>query len=487
MELRSLLMALARSWPLVIVCTLLGGEAGWIVTNMSKPVYKAHAQLFVSTQARGDTADLQQGSTFSLARVQSYASIVTSRAVTQHVVSALHLHTSPDKLAKQITAEAPMGTVLVNISVADTDRRRAADVANAVAQRFSDVVEHLEGHDVPASAGTDEDGESRPPMASSPQTLRSPVKLGVTQAASVPTSPVSPQPVLNLAAGLLVGFLLGATVAVLRNTLDTSFKDVEALAAQTKLPVLSTIPLDKESRGQSLVNGNSHSARAEAYRHLRSSLQFAQIGNRARVLVVTSSLPNEGKTSTAANLALALAESGTSTCLIDADLRRPRVASMFGLVRDAGLTNVLIGQASVREVLQSAGSLSVLTSGPLPPNPAELLSCDRMARVLQELSTQYEAVVLDTAPLIPVADTVALAALAQGTILVVRASKTSCRDVKDACQLLEMVGARSLGTVFNMSSRSKQASYKYQYTPAPQPKTSSRRRAKVPATEAGRR
>ncbi|GAA1358175.1 polysaccharide biosynthesis tyrosine autokinase [Streptomyces beijiangensis] len=450
MELRSILRALARSWPAVVACVLLGAAAGWAATAMTTPVFQAQVQLFVSARSTGggesgnDTAQLQQGSSFSLARVQSYAAIVTSRQVTAPVVNTLHLDATPEELAGRITAEAPLGTVLIDITVSDTDARRAAETADAVAVRFGDVVERLETPD-----GSD----------------KSAVKLGVTQTAAVPTAPVSPRPGLNLAAGLLVGLLLGTGLALLREILDTTFKSANALAEFTGLPLLGSIPYEKPDDGRPLTSGTvGHSARAEAFRHLRTNLQFAQIDDRPRVVVVTSSLPGEGKTSTAAGLALSLAETGTSVCLVDADLRRPCVARSFGLVQDAGLTSVLIGQARTDEVMQqAAGRLAVLTSGPMPPNPTELLASERMGEILRELADRYELVIVDSAPLLPVADTVGLAPLAQGTILVVRAGKTPRDRVVAAAEALRTVGGRTLGTVYSMAPLTKRAGYGYGY------------------------
>ncbi|NBM17518.1 polysaccharide biosynthesis tyrosine autokinase [Streptomyces sp. GC420] len=449
MELRTILRALARSWPVVAVCALLGVGAGWAATALTTPVYEARTQLFVSAPWSGDITQLAQGNVFSLARVQSYASIVTSPQVTAPVVKELGLDTTPEELAGRITAEAPLETVLVNITVSDTDPRRAARTANAVATRFSLVIERLE-----TPRGSDSDRAPRPP-----------VKLGITQSASVPPQPVSPRPALNLSLGLLAGLLLGGGVTVARERLDTTLKTADALAEHTGLPVLGAIPLDKPSADESpVVAALGHSARAEAFRHLRTNLQFARIGERPRVIVVTSSLPGEGKTSTATALALSLADSGTSTCLVDADLRRPCVARSFGLIRDAGLTNVLIGQASIEDVMQqAAGRLAVLASGPMPPNPTELLASVRMGEVLQELAERYEAVIVDSAPLLPVADTVGLASLAQGAVLVVQAGRTPRERVGAAADSLQTVGVRTLGTVLSMAPSSRRAGYGYGY------------------------
>ncbi|MFF4039575.1 polysaccharide biosynthesis tyrosine autokinase [Streptomyces sp. NPDC001816] len=437
MDLHGFLKAIARRWPTVVVCLVLGTGAAFAVTGLSTPVYEARTQLFVATPTSEDTAQLNQGQNFSQARVQSYASIVATRQVTAPVVKKLGLRTTPEKLASRITAVAPLNTVLIDITVQDTAPKRAARIANAVAERFSAVVERLE---TPKRTRAD----AVPPT--------SPVSLGVTQEAVAPTGPVSPRPLLNLAAGVLSGLLLGAGLVALRETLDTTFKTSEALGEFTALPGLGTIPYDRSAPKQPLVSADGRSNRTEAFRKLRTNLQFSQVDNPPRIIVVTSSLPGEGKTNTAANLALSLAEAGVSTCLVDADLRRPCVARTFGLILDAGLTTVLIGQARFEDVMQQVGGrLSVLASGAVPPNPTELLASARMKEVLRELADTYEAVIVDTAPLLPVADTVGLASLADGALLVVRAAKTSREQVRSAGESLDRLGVHVLGTVFNMA------------------------------------
>lgn len=296
----------------------------------------------------------------------------------------------------------------------------------------------------------------------------------------MPSVPVSPRPLLNLAVGLLGGLLLGVALAALRETLDTTFKTAEALSELTALAPLATIPFDNDAPLHPITVGEAaHSPRAEAFRRLRTNLQFAQVGERPRIISVTSSLPGEGKTNTAANLAVSLARAGIATCLVDADLRRPCLARTFGLVQDAGLTSVLIGQASAADVMQQANAgLAVLTSGPMPPNPTELLSSAQMGEVLQELAAAYEVVIVDTAPLLPVADTVGLAPLTQGTLLVVRASKTSREQVRTAVDSLRNVGARPLGVVFNMADVAKGGYGSYgTYGELPAPRPAVRRRA----------
>jgi non-specific protein-tyrosine kinase len=443
LDLHGFLKVLARRWLTVVVCLVTAIGTAVVTTKLSAPLYEARTQLFVATRASDDTTQLNQGQNFSQARVQSYAAIVATRQVTEPVAKELRLDTTPEELASHIRAVAPLNTVLINITVQDSEPGRAALIANAVAKRFSAVVEQLE---------TPKRTASPRKQGKAPSTVStSPVSLGITQEAVPPTRPVSPRPLMNLALGTLSGLVLGAGLVVLRETLDTTFKVSESLNEFTALPGLGAIPYDRNAPKWPLASADGHSARAEAFRKLRTNLQFSQVDDRPRTIVVTSSVPGEGKTNTAVNLALALAEAGVSTCLVDADLRHPCVAGVFGLIRDAGLTTVLIGQASFKEVVQPVGPLDVLTSGTVPPNPTELLSSTRMEEVLREMADTYEVVIVDTAPLLPVADTLGLASLTQGALLVVRAAGTRRDQVRTATESLERVGVRVLGTVFNMA------------------------------------
>ncbi|WP_052425301.1 polysaccharide biosynthesis tyrosine autokinase [Streptomyces fulvoviolaceus] len=462
MDLRGYLKVLARRWPTVLICLVLGIGAGEAATAVTTPVYEAHTQLFVATRTGADTADLNNGQSFSQARVQSYAAIVATRQVTQPVAHELGLEYTPEQLASRITAEAPLNTVLINITVRDTVPARAARIADAVAERFITVVEKLE---TPKQVAAYPDGLD--PSTS----LVSPVSLGVTQQASVPRNPVSPKRLLDLVAGVFGGLLLGAGLVALREALDTTVKTSDALGELTSLPVLGSIPYDRSSARQRIaMDAASTSARAEAFRRLRVNLQFAQVDDRPRVIVVTSSVPGEGKTTTAVNMALSLADAGMRICLVDADLRRPSVAGTFGLVQDAGLTTVLIGQACIEDVVQQAGGrLTVLTSGAVPPNPTELLASERMEAVLRELAATYDVVVVDSAPLLPVADTIGLAPLADGVLFVVRASKTGRDQIRSAAESLSRTGVRVLGTVFSMAAGFKGKGYGYGYAPADVP------------------
>lgn len=445
MDLRGFLRALTRRWPSIALLAALGLGAGIAVTEISTPQYTAVSQIFVATRATTDVAEMNQGSAFSQARVQSYADIVGSPRVAAPVVRRLGLTTSGVRLAERISAKARFNTVLIDISVTDTKAVRAAQIANAVADEAGRLIVSLE----------------TPPGANA-----APVHIGMTRSATPPAAPVSPRPVLYAGVGLLAGLLAGIALALLRYVLDTTMRTRDEFAEAIGVPVLGTVPFDRAAAEHPLVVGpGAHTPRAEAFRVIRTNLQFAQVDRAPRVILVTSSLPGEGKTNTAANLALSLSETGRRTCLVDADLRNPCVAKTFGLVRDVGLTTVLIGAAPASEVLQwhPGGALAVLASGAMPPNPAEILASDRMRQVLEDLTQEFDIVVVDSAPLLPVADTVGLASMVDGAVVVVRAGRTPSERAATAVASLRSVGTPILGGVLSMTHTRHQHGYGYGY------------------------
>lgn len=445
--------------------TLLGTATGVLASLLVTPEYRATATLFTSLQSGADTAQLNQGNAFTQARVQSYADVATSPAVTAPVVKSLRLDMTPDQLAERISAEAPLNKVLVHLTVTDTRASRAARISNAVAARFAQVISALE----------------RPERSRLP----SPVHLTVTQPASVPTAPSSPNTLLNVGLGVAAGLVLGLGLGVALETVDTSMRDPHALAACLAgaggPPVLSSIVQDPRAARQLVsLRDDPHGPRAEGFRKLRVNLQFAEVDQRPKVIAVTSPLPCEGKSSVSVNLAATLAEEGAKVCLIDCDLRRPSIASSLGLVRSAGLTTALVGQAELHEVIQSAGSFSVLTSGVIPPNPTQLLGSTQFASLLRTLTEQFDHVVVDTAPVLPFADTTAMASAVDGYLLVARAGRTSRSQVIDALRMLERVNVPVLGAVMNAApSRGEGNTYAYTYKYRPKEDTTSRLTALV--------
>ena len=321
----------------------------------------------------------------------------------------------------------------------------AAAIANATAAQFARYVEELEARQGQSVA---------------------PVKVTLVEPAETPRQPVSPQTLVNLALGLLAGLGLGVGAAVLRESLDTTVRSTDEAEAIVQAPTLGTVGYDPDTPQHPLLTKQSTSHRAEAFRALRTNLQYVDVDNPVRVVVVTSSLASEGKTTTSANLALTLAQSGQRVLLLEGDLRRPKAVELFGLVEGVGLTNLLVGKATFDAVVQSVpgADLDVLASGPVPPNPSELLGSHQMESLLTELKQRYDTIVIDAPPLLPVTDAAVLARVSDGAVLVVRHSKTRREELETAREAFTSVNARVLGVILNMiPSTGRGYGYSYGY------------------------
>ena len=468
MDLRDYLHIVRREWALILACVVLGVAAGVGLTLATTKVYQADVQLFVaadsSSTVDGSQAGLAQSNNFVQDRVQSYTSIATSPDVTKKVIKKFHLGLSPQQLGDKIQADAPPNKVLINLHVTDRSPGTAAKLANAVAVAFKGVVEQTEQ--------TGADG-------------RSVVKLTVIHPATIPDSPIKPNKVLYIGLGLVIGLLVGLAIVIIRDLLDTTVKGA-ADFDEVGVAVLGMVPLDKRTpRTPIAFRADPHGTRAEAYRQLRTNLQFVNVDDAPRVIAVTSAVPGEGKSTTALNLAAALAEAGSRVCLIEADLRRPTIAATLGLVPDVGFTTVLIGKIAPEEALQNAGrNLAVLTCGPVPPNPSELLSSEHARDLIRTLASRVDYTIIDTAPLLPVADGAEVAALADATIVVHHAGKTSKDQVARSVQALHRIGERPVGAVLNMVTR-RTGRYDYEdnyyYTYRPRPRRGAGAAAPAPA------
>ena len=433
---------LRRQWFVVLLLAALsvGGAAAYTARQI--PAYSATTQLFVSVHSAeaADISQMSQGSTLIQQRVKTYAAVVTSPKVLDIVRQQLRLFTTSQALAGQITVDSPLDTVLLNISVTDSDPTRAADIANAIAGQFPTFIAQL---------------ETRPGA-------QSPVTVTATRMATVPNRPISPRVPLNIALGLLVGLGLGIGAAVLRDQLNTSITGIADVEKLTGAIPLGVVPYDSATTKQPLVDGDQHGARAESFRTLRTNLQFANVDHPPRVIVVTSPLPSEGKSTTACNVALTLALGGARVVLVDGDLRKPAVGKYLGISSAAGLTSVLANQHELRDVVVNYGrnTLAVLPSGPTPPNPSELLGSQQMADLLGTLANHYDIVVIDAPPLLPVTDAAVLAAIADGAVLVLRHGRTRREEAQRAIQALNAVNAKLLGTVLNFApKRSRRGGY----------------------------
>jgi succinoglycan biosynthesis transport protein ExoP len=442
-ELHDYLVILRKRWGSILLVTALAVAGAVAATLVATPTYQAKSQVFVSVRTGGTTSDLLQGSNFTQQQVKSYTDLVTSPRVLIPVIEQLDLATTPDELAKSVTADAPVGTVLINVTATSEDPQVASDVANATADSLGTVVAALE-----------KPGGGEP----------SPVQISTVRTATVPSEQTTPNGTMNVALGLLVGLALGFGLALLREVLDTKVRTESDIQKVTDASVIAAMSFDDDAPAHPLVvQTDPQSHRSEAFRRLRTNLQFLDIADRPKSIVVTSSTPGEGKSTVSINLAITLADAGSRVLLVDADLRRPSVAEYMGLEGAVGLTTVLIGEAPLQDVVQPWGNgyLHVLPSGQVPPNPSELLGSRSMANLLEQLTQLYDIVLIDTPPLLPVTDAAILSKLTGGALMVVRANKVDRQQVAEAMGSLETVGARVLGVILNGLVRGAGDSYAY--------------------------
>ncbi len=444
-ELGDYLDLLRRRWLGVLIITLMTLALASAITFAMPKKYTATTRLFIAVAGESVT-DLAQGSTFAARQMSSYAEVATSPLVLTPVIARLSLETSPKELAESVEATVPVAnTVVLEIAATDRNPTKAAQIADAVGQELAKVATDL----TPAQ----------------PNGTKA-VQVTTIAAAQVPDKAASPKIPQNLGIGLMLGLLLGLGVAVLRQLLDTKVRNENDVRALTDSPILGVVTYDQEvSSHPVILRDRPLAGPSEAIRRLRTNLQFIDIAHRPKSIVISSSIPGEGKSTIAINLAVSLADSGSRVILVDADLRRPSIAEYLGIEGGVGLTTVLIGRARVDDVVQPLGktSLDLLPAGQIPPNPSELLGSMAMAELLEQLSGSYDMVLLDSPPLLPVTDAVVLSNLAGGALVVVGADRIHRPQLQQSLESLETAGAHLFGIVMNKIARREAAAYAYGY------------------------
>ena len=450
MDLLPLTRVSRASWLVLAAGTALGLGAGLAAAALTAPSYTATADLYVAVESGANASDLIQGGTAAEQKVRSYVEIATSDRVLAPVVRDLGPDLTADELADRVRASTPTESVMLSVAVTTTDPAEAARLADAVAASLIEVV-------------TDD-------LEATPADGAAALALHALGRADVPTEPSAPDPVVHAVGGALGGAALALGAVAAAAAVDTRGRTRDDLDEVDDGPVLGEISFDRrlDERGL-VVHTEPHSPTAESYRQLRTNLQFLDFGATGRSLVVTSSVPGEGKSTTAANLAIALAESGARVALVDGDLRRPRIAAMTGVEGAVGLTDVLTGRLSLDDALQpwGTGSLVVLPAGTLPPNPTQLLSSPAMRAVLTTLTTSADIVIVDAPPLLPVTDATLLAKVTGGALLAVGGGRVSRHQLARARAALDGTGCRTLGTVLTMAPPNRAGSYEYRYERTP--------------------
>ncbi|MDT5339985.1 MAG: tyrosine-protein kinase [Mycobacterium sp.] len=436
-----------RYWWVVLAFTVIGAVVGygsWVI-NWSiidfTPKYQSTATLFVATQTGTTTAEAYQNDTFSQQRAYSYVALATSEQVATRAVAELQAQISPRELQGKITATPINKTVMLNVSVTDSSPARAQDYAAAVSDQLVAVVAELE---TSRRGGT--------PSAAAV----------VVDDASYPTAPVNLKLWLRIALGAAGGFVVGLLAALLVGVLDQRLRGRNGLESATGSLVIATLPKDPVRPNAAVVDLAGDSLYAERIRELRTNLRFAippDGAGRPRIIAVTSPSEGDGRTTTAIDLAAALAESGRSVILVDGDMRHPNLVDRLALADAArvksvqhGLSTLLLGEdalndAVIPQIDVSGHSIALLPGGPRPPRPGELWATDRAAKLIAQLGQGYDYVVVDTPPLDSYTDGANVGALADGVILLARIGGTTANSLRRAVQTLQSAHVALLGTV----------------------------------------
>ena len=492
-----------RRWLLLImvVCTLAGALT---MTVLQKPIYRSEAEILV--EPRPSTEVFQQEAeplAQNLDRaIQTEIRVVEGELVRMRVRDNLGLASLPPRV--DATAD---GTDVVTISVRSKDKgtaqvladayveayinvRREQAVANLEAaggeleSQISDLQAQIEAIDLQLEdAPNDSLAAQRQALVNQQATFSERLSelqidaalttggVSFVRPADVPDDPLVPTPRRTLILALIAGIIFGIAAALLVDYLDESVASADDVAAAGGPPVLAVVPVEAPHGNLPMAMSSPTSHSVESYRGLRTNVLFLGLDSPLRVIQLTSALPGEGKTTTATNLAVVLAAADKRVVLVDADLRKPRVHTTFGIDQMPGLTEVILGHPVDDALRVVADGLSVLPAGSAPANAGEMLLSQRVANVLRTLSEQFDFVIIDSPPVLPVADAVGIAGAVDGVLLVAQAKRLSRRALADAMGRLDQVGASVFGAVLNQAPKGRGAygayGYGYGFNPAP--------------------
>jgi polysaccharide biosynthesis transport protein len=439
-----------RRWAwMIILCPFVAAVAAAIISFLLPPVYQANVSLLVRP-AQPLTVDPGSATLTSDQISRTYAQLMTERPLLEQVNADLDLHTTPENLAKLIKVSPQVNTTIIDVSADNTNPSLARDIANTLVSDFIAQVKSIEQQENTNPTSQTKDN------------------LVVVSPAVTPVKPISPNIPLNTIIALIGGLVVALAIAFLMEYVDQSIKTDEDLTIRVGLIPIAHVPFTqsaKKKRGE-LVSLQSELPTAEAYRNLRTNILFSGVDRKLTSILVTSAFPGEGKSRTAANLAVVLAEAGHKTLLIDADFRRPSQHRIFGIVSNVGITNLILQdrtEAEAVHAVEGIPNLWVVPSGPRPPNPSEMLGSARMVALLERFAHHFTYVVIDTPPVMAVTDALVVSAKTDATLLVAEQGRTTIPGLKHTREAIERVGGRTIGVVMN-KLRAEGSGYYYYYS-----------------------
>jgi len=447
------LKALKRYWWILVVFAFLSTTVSALYSyNFLEDIYESNTTLYVGKLTQGTVTALLQELQLGENVIKDYSEILKSRTVMIETKKQLEADAKNDpilkevaeltykELNKKVSVSVISGTKILEIKVKDKNPEVSAKVADKLSFVFIDKVRKITKID----------------------------NVEVIDLAEVSEDPVLPSRKKNIAIAFIIGIIVGAGIIFLIELLDNTIKNSDDAKKHIPLPILGTVNVfDKESiknisdKGL-VVKENPKSSASESYRIIRSNIQFSSVDKEIKCLLVTGAGPSEGKSITSANLAAVFASTKLRILLVDGDLRKPNVHNIFGLPNKLGLTNVLSSDKNYKEFVTTTDieNLDLLTCGPIPPNPSELIGSREMKNIVEKLKADYDMVIIDSPPASFLTDAQILSTLTDATLMVVSAGKSSISSINNSIQLLKNVNAKIIGIVLNRV-KSKDSYYSY--------------------------
>jgi len=463
MDLREIIHIFSvRWWVIAIFMVVSILVTGFVTFTVLDPVYRAETSLFVGRES-DKIASLDLGE-FNLNKslVSDYRQLILSRLVTKEVIEELGLDMSVETFQKKVEVTTIQDSRLFKISFESTDPQLAMDVANSLAEVLVEKA----------------------------QDIIQVKNVRIVDVAELPQNPIKPNKRQNIVIAAILGAFIGAGVVLLLEYLDYTIKNANDVEKHLKLNTIGEIPQfegEKRGKNKGLLSGKIQSSRkkrdkntispvlititdpkapaSEAYRSLRTNIGYSGIDKQVKLIVITSSGMAEGKSTTAANLAISLAQSGKKVLLMEGDLRKPRVHRYFSLSNDIGITDVVVKNLKIEEAIKrfkDNENLSIICSGSLPPNPTEILESKKLADLLHQLKEEFDLVLIDTPPVGQLTDGAVLASIADGVILVAASGESNIDMVKRSKAALMQVNANIIGVVLTKINKATSGSY-YKY------------------------
>lgn len=438
-----------RKWIVVSVLAVAVGAAA-LFSVTERATYRSESKILIGQGGSLPTA--ATAGQITQTYTATMADLLRSNDLAGRVIARLGLDKTEEDLLNEVSVSINPETSVIKVSVDDHSAADARSINSEIGTVFSQLVKERLGRTAPAEGGA-------PAI--------SPVTATIWDPAHILPDKVAPQPVRNVIIAGILGLILGLVTAFLRDHFDRGLRTREMVEQEFGVPVIGQIPFAKlRKKDRRVVFWQGFGEVAESFRGLRANLQYLGVQRPLRTILITSASPQQGKTTVSANLALAIARSGATTIVLEGDLRRPRLDDAFDTpANGVGLTSVLVGAVDVDEAIvdvampsalssesatrsNAEGRLSFLPSGPQPPNPSELLSSIPMTKLLDRLALAYDYVLIDSPPVLVVADALELARLVDGVLLVVRRNHASRDEARELRALVERLGINLLGVVF---------------------------------------